>query len=99
MAAVFFLARAILLAAAVLLHLVLVTPLTTLGVRPLAHLFNAVLTRTALAVMGYYWIDTETVSVKRSKTGVSQSHPAARKGDLILSNWTSYIDVLILSFQ
>lgn len=36
---------------------------------------------------------------ERRKQGIAQSTRAARRGDLIISNWTSYVDVLYLAFR
>lgn len=103
LAIVFGLVRALLLAVLLVIYFLLVEiilqPLGALGL-PLASLFTAVLARLALGALGYYWIPTELASAKRMKQGISQTVPSsARKGDLIICNWTSYIDVLYLAFR
>ncbi|KAK4683632.1 hypothetical protein P7C73_g6604, partial [Tremellales sp. Uapishka_1] len=98
--------RTILLGAIALLHLVIVegvclllTPVPFLH-RPVSGLFAAVTCRLALFSMGYAWITTEMVSPKRGAKGVSQiSKRSPRHGDLIVTNWTSYVDVLYLAYR
>ncbi|WWD16971.1 hypothetical protein CI109_101405 [Kwoniella shandongensis] len=100
------LARALLLAVVALIHIVLVEGVCLIFI-PLPPLYRtissgltAVTCRLGLALMGYWWITTELVSPKRGKTGVAQiSKTGPRKGDLIITNWTSYVDVLYLAFR
>ncbi|WWC69859.1 uncharacterized protein I206_103802 [Kwoniella pini CBS 10737] len=89
-----------------LLHLILVegVSLLLIPIPPLHRLvsssFTAFTCRAALAFMGYWWITTDTYSPKRGKNGVSQiSKVQPKKGDLIITNWTSYVDVLYLAFR
>jgi hypothetical protein len=50
--------------------------------------------------MGYWFIPTETASPKRGSKGVSQiSNTSPKSGDLIITNWTSYVDILYLAFR
>ncbi|TXT08814.1 hypothetical protein VHUM_02942 [Vanrija humicola] len=98
----FGLVRVTLLAVLALLHFVLVdTLLAPLGAvaRPLSSLLTALTARLALVLLGYYWIPVETVSAKRARGGVAQTAGAPRKGDLIIANWTSYVDVLFYAFR
>lgn len=81
-----------------LLVQLLLTPLGAVG-RPLASLLTAVLARAALGVLGYFWIRTETVSAKRGMRGVKQAIPSVKRGDLIIANWTSPVDVLYYAFR
>ncbi|WVR06750.1 hypothetical protein IAU60_003785 [Kwoniella sp. DSM 27419] len=86
----------ILLVDGICLLLVVVPPLY----RSVTSAFTAFTCRVALAIMGYYWITTDVVSPKRGKAGVAQiASVAPRKGDLILTNWTGYVDVLYLAFR
>ncbi|KAK8864715.1 hypothetical protein IAR55_001969 [Kwoniella newhampshirensis] len=99
-------ARTILLAIVALVHIILVEGLCLIFI-PLPPLYRAISSgitaftcRTALCLMGYWWITTEMFSPKRGKTGVAQlSKIAPRKGDLIITNWTSYVDALYLAFR
>lgn len=77
---------------------VLLAPLGAAG-RPLANLLTAFLARAALAVLGYFWIRAENVSPKRGVKGVKQAIPAVKRGDLIIANWTSPLDVLYYAFR
>ncbi|KAL0245442.1 hypothetical protein I308_104568 [Cryptococcus tetragattii IND107] len=100
------LVRGILLGVLGTIHVLLVDWLCLLFVPipPLYRVVNGGLTalscRLALALMGYWWISTEMVSPRRGKAGVSQiSKRSPRRGDLILANWTSYVEVLYLAFR
>ena len=73
-------------------------------VPPLRHfvagLFTSFTCRLALALMGYWWIETDLVSPKRGKqTAIAQAVRSPMKGDLIIANWSSYVDVLYLAFR
>ncbi|KAI9639072.1 uncharacterized protein MKK02DRAFT_39348 [Dioszegia hungarica] len=97
--------RGVLLAGVVLLHVILVEGLCALFkpvpalYRPLSSLFTAITCRLALGCLGYFWINAETASAKRGAQGVAQAVREPKKGDLIVSNWTSYVEVLYLAFR
>ncbi|KIR59370.1 hypothetical protein I314_04892 [Cryptococcus bacillisporus CA1873] len=98
--------RSILLGVLGTIHVLLVDWLCLLFVPipPLYRVINGGLTalscRLALVLMGYWWISTEMVSPRRGKAGVSQiSRRSPRRGDVILANWTSYVEVLYLAFR
>ncbi|GFZ46932.1 hypothetical protein JCM24511_04158 [Saitozyma sp. JCM 24511] len=98
--------RGVLLGVVALLHVLLVdgVALVFIPVPPLhravSGVFTALTTRLALLLMGYWWIQTETVSPKRGAQGVKQIvDRSPRRGDLIVANWTSYVDVLYLAFR
>ncbi|WVO15244.1 hypothetical protein L204_102898 [Cryptococcus depauperatus] len=98
--------RAILLAIIGLVHVVLVD-VVCLVFLPVPLIYTtvngwltAITCRLALVLMGYWWITTELVSPRRGKAGVAQvSERAPRKGDLILANWTGYVELLFLAFR
>ncbi|WWC62236.1 uncharacterized protein I303_104832 [Kwoniella dejecticola CBS 10117] len=99
-------ARILLLGIILLLHLILVegVSLVFVPISPLYRIvssaFTAFTCRAALASLGYWWITTDTYSPKRGKNGVSQiAKVQPKKGDLIITNWTSYVDVLYLAFR
>ncbi|WVW84291.1 hypothetical protein I302_106322 [Kwoniella bestiolae CBS 10118] len=99
-------ARTVLLGVLALLHVILVDGicLIFITIPPIYRLassaFTALTCRLALGIMGYWWITTDVYSPKRGKNGVSQiSQISPRKGDLIITNWTSYVDVLYLAFR
>ncbi|WWC88984.1 uncharacterized protein L201_003899 [Kwoniella dendrophila CBS 6074] len=98
--------RTILLGIVALLHVILVDGicLVFIPIPPLYRLVSSALTaltcRLALVLMGYWWITTDIYSPKRGKNGVSQiSKVSPKKGDLMITNWTSYVDVLYLAFR
>lgn len=99
-------ARVILLGIDALLYLVLTQMICLVFVpvpplhRNIKYACTALTCRLALCLMGYWWIETEMASQKRGAKGVSQiSNLSPRRGDLIISSWTSYIDVLYLAFR
>ncbi|WVQ77873.1 hypothetical protein IAR50_007575 [Cryptococcus sp. DSM 104548] len=98
--------RTLLLVVIGVFHVVFVDWLCLLFVPipPLYRLLNRALTaltcRLALGLMGYWWITTELVSPRRGKAGVAQiSSRSPQKGDLIIANWTSYVEVIFLAFR
>ncbi|RHZ56364.1 hypothetical protein Glove_402g61 [Diversispora epigaea] len=59
-----------------------------------------ILVRLALFFMGFYWIHTETVSLRRGRGNSFKTRERPIKsGDLIVCNCTSYVDVLYLAFR
>ncbi|BEJ10666.1 hypothetical protein CspHIS471_0100880 [Cutaneotrichosporon sp. HIS471] len=85
------LARSILLLALLLLYVLL-------GSLPLiSSIVTYLCARGALAVLGWYWIDTETTSAKKKK-GTAYTPPPPGRGDLIIANWTGWVDVLVLGY-
>ncbi|KAI9348380.1 hypothetical protein BD770DRAFT_421413 [Pilaira anomala] len=75
----------------------LLTPIAPLK-RMWTSLFSKVLLRLVLFLAGFFHIKTETVSIRKSRgsTGRVESN-RVKKGDVIVTNWTSYIDVLYLA--
>ncbi|KAF9986394.1 hypothetical protein BGZ75_001856 [Mortierella antarctica] len=86
--------------------------IVALGLSPLApihrvyhRLISAVLLRLILALLGFFWIKREVVTLRRgrssgsNKTQASNRRAAAASGELIVCNWSSYIDVLYLAFR
>jgi len=78
--------------------LLVLTPVPPLR-RTLSWLLTALLVRSALAVMGIWWISVSLVSTKRSKQVVQKKQWNPKAGDLIISNWTSWIEILWLAFR
>ncbi|KAH8919653.1 hypothetical protein BT69DRAFT_1352963 [Atractiella rhizophila] len=58
-----------------------------------------VLDRLTLLLLGYSWINVDTFSQRLSRASLPKKDASIRGGDIIVSNWTSYIDVLYLSFR
>ncbi|KAG1753936.1 uncharacterized protein EDB91DRAFT_1100725 [Suillus paluster] len=86
-----------------LVHFVLVHVIGFLcrPVLPLQDLISwlgtALLARLALYAIGFWWVSTELVVRKRGKLPENKWNP--RAGDLIVSNWSSWIEVLWLAYQ
>ncbi|KAI8063401.1 uncharacterized protein B0P05DRAFT_555745 [Gilbertella persicaria] len=75
---------------------VLLTPLGPLK-RAWHTLYSTLLIRLILFLMGFFYIKKETVSIRKSRThGVS---PHVHHGDVIIANWTSYVDILYLAYR
>jgi len=85
------------------LHFMLVNVLCTLftPAPPLHHLIKGAstvtLSRLALYVLGFLWIPEEQVARKRGK--LSDTNWSPKAGDIIVSNWSSWIDILWLSYR
>ncbi|KAI8382268.1 hypothetical protein BD560DRAFT_386124 [Blakeslea trispora] len=61
------------------------------------RLLSIVLLRSALMMMGFFYIKTETVSLRKSRDRTLGS--SVKHGDLIVANWTSYIDIIYLAYR
>ncbi|KAJ2550065.1 Vacuolar protein sorting protein vps66, partial [Coemansia sp. RSA 1836] len=63
---------------------------------------QAVLARLALFVMGFYYIDTKTVSLQKGRRATTAAKDSekrsgvAKSGDIIVANHASYVDILYL---
>ncbi|GAA6035360.1 hypothetical protein JCM8097_008832 [Rhodosporidiobolus ruineniae] len=60
---------------------------------------NAAISRLILAVVGVLWIKVETVRLKRTGRSPPQVPFAPKKGDLVVANSSSYLDLLYLAFR
>lgn len=67
--------------------------------RYLSWAFTALLARSALAIMGIWWISVSLVSTKRSKNISHKKLWNPKAGDLIVSNWASWVEILWLAFR
>ncbi|KAG2077522.1 hypothetical protein BDR04DRAFT_1088574 [Suillus decipiens] len=63
----------------------------------ISWLGTALLARLALYVIGFWSMPTELIARKRGKIPENKWNP--RAGDLIVSNWSSWIEVLWLAYQ
>ncbi|KAI9574570.1 hypothetical protein HD554DRAFT_2231149 [Boletus coccyginus] len=85
------------------LHFILVNVLCTLLTPvPPFHRFiegasTIVLSRLALYVLGFLWVPEEQMARKRGK--LSDANWSPKAGDIIVSNWSSWIDILWLSYR
>ncbi|KAI7902988.1 uncharacterized protein BX663DRAFT_509117 [Cokeromyces recurvatus] len=78
----------------------LLTPIKPLK-RGWTRLFSAILLRLVLFLSGFFYIKTETVSLRKSRDSKGRpiESPQVQNGSVIVANWTSYIDVLYLAFR
>ncbi|KAK7470753.1 hypothetical protein VKT23_002172 [Stygiomarasmius scandens] len=60
---------------------------------------TSIVCRSVLFLLGLYWISVETVSKKRSRSHVAKTSWNPTAGDIIVSNWTSWIELLWLAFR
>ncbi|KAG8934665.1 hypothetical protein FRC02_009492 [Tulasnella sp. 418] len=81
-------------------HLIslLMTPIPVIR-RGISYIFTAISTRLALAIAGIWWISVEVITKKRGRghQEVESWNPGA--GDVIVSNWASWIEILWLAFR
>ncbi|KAF9359704.1 hypothetical protein BGX26_011652 [Mortierella sp. AD094] len=78
------------------------TPLAPLH-KAYHRLISAVFIRTILGLLGFFWIKHEVVTLKRGRSaGANKAQSSSRRassGNLIVCNWSSYIDILYLAFR
>ncbi|GAA5831490.1 hypothetical protein JCM11251_004042 [Rhodosporidiobolus azoricus] len=65
----------------------------------LSRACNASIARLILAVIGVLWIKVETVQLKRTGRSPPNVPFTPKKGDIIVANHSSYIDLLYLAFR
>ncbi|CAG8570638.1 8678_t:CDS:10 [Diversispora eburnea] len=59
-----------------------------------------ILVRLALFFMGFYWIQAETISLRRGRgNSFKTREKPIKSGDIIVCNYTSYVDLLYLAFR
>ncbi|ORZ22801.1 hypothetical protein BCR41DRAFT_15223 [Lobosporangium transversale] len=69
-----------------------------------SRLIMAIFARFILGLLGFFWIKHEVVTIRRGRSSsTSKNQISAKKstssGNLIVCNWSSYIDVLYLAFR
>ncbi|KAI0774368.1 hypothetical protein C8Q74DRAFT_829664 [Fomes fomentarius] len=67
--------------------------------RAITHFFTALLSRLVLLILGLYWIPVDVVARKRGRNAPKKEAWNPRAGDLIVSNWASWVEVLWLAFR
>ncbi|OSD04340.1 hypothetical protein PYCCODRAFT_1466301 [Trametes coccinea BRFM310] len=67
--------------------------------RVITYTFTALLSRLALLLVGLYWIPVEVVQRKRGRAAPANESWNPKAGDLIVSNWASWIEILWLAFR
>ncbi|KAG2210552.1 hypothetical protein INT47_002494 [Mucor saturninus] len=74
----------------------LLTPIAPLK-RLWTRVFSAILLRLVLFIAGFFHIKTETLSIRKSRGSGRVESSSVKNGDVIVANWTSYIDVVYLA--
>ncbi|THH17955.1 hypothetical protein EW146_g2953 [Bondarzewia mesenterica] len=67
--------------------------------RSVTYVITAVVCRSALFLLGLFWIPVENVTRKRGRVGKNEESWSPKAGDLIVSNWVSWIEILWLAFR
>ncbi|KZV69196.1 hypothetical protein PENSPDRAFT_743948 [Peniophora sp. CONT] len=67
--------------------------------RVITRVVSALLCRTALLLLGFIWIPAERLVKKRGRLTQSTEAFAPGAGDLIVSNWMSWVELLYLAFR
>ncbi|ORY72733.1 hypothetical protein BCR35DRAFT_333910 [Leucosporidium creatinivorum] len=65
----------------------------------LSRALTAILARVVLFLLGFVWIQVETVSLRRTARSPPALPFAPEQGDVLIANSSSYIDVLYLAFR
>ncbi|KAJ4481430.1 hypothetical protein C8J55DRAFT_52978 [Lentinula edodes] len=88
------------LALIILLAIVYVLLVTVFAViPPLKRAVSSAIIRTVLFCLGFLWIPTEMVSKKRGRSQKSTDDWNPSAGDLIISNWASWVELLWLAYR
>ncbi|KAG9018659.1 hypothetical protein FRB90_010859 [Tulasnella sp. 427] len=77
---------------------VLLSPIPLLR-RTISNIFTAISTRLALALLGLLWIPVEIVTRKKGRSAGTPNSWNPSAGDVIVSNWCSWIELLYLAFR
>ncbi|KAH6915003.1 hypothetical protein BKA70DRAFT_1383184 [Coprinopsis sp. MPI-PUGE-AT-0042] len=99
--------RTALVVAISLLYLVLVQGVCQLLVPispvydAICHLITAIVGRSALFVLGFFWIPVTYVSRKRAgRRNVNEEIPwSPKRGDVLVSNWASWVELVWLAIR
>ncbi|KAK1236736.1 hypothetical protein PQX77_000092 [Marasmius sp. AFHP31] len=67
--------------------------------RLLTRILTSIISRLVLLIVGYYWIPVEVVARKRGRAGNVQTSWKPRAGDIIVSNWASWVEILWFAFR
>ncbi|TRM68029.1 hypothetical protein BD626DRAFT_480595 [Schizophyllum amplum] len=97
--------RLVLVLAFTLIHVLLVDGLCLLfwPIPPLHRLVTGILTalttRAILFICGFFWIPVEVVTRQRGRGAKPPTAWRPRAGDIIVSNWVSWVELLWLAFR
>ncbi|KAI0693790.1 hypothetical protein BC835DRAFT_1352071 [Cytidiella melzeri] len=78
--------------------LTVVVPVAPLH-RLLSYAFTALLSRLVLLLLGLWWIPVEVVTRKKRRNFKGTESWQPKAGDIIVSNWASWIELLWLAFR
>eukprot|EP01111_Echinosteliopsis_oligospora_P009874 TRINITY_DN2977_c0_g2_i1.p1 TRINITY_DN2977_c0_g2~~TRINITY_DN2977_c0_g2_i1.p1 ORF type:complete len:339 (+),score=51.14 TRINITY_DN2977_c0_g2_i1:64-1080(+) len=67
--------------------------------RPIKRIIDAIGARLCLLLMGFHWISSRDVSLSRSKPGTKVTARRIKSGDIMITNHTSYVELLYLTFR
>ncbi|KAF8076287.1 hypothetical protein FPV67DRAFT_1407725 [Lyophyllum atratum] len=65
----------------------------------ISYFLTAFIARTVLLVLGFFWIPAEQVRRKRGRGQNQTESWNPRAGDVIVSNWVSWVELLWLAFR
>ncbi|KAJ3987196.1 hypothetical protein F5890DRAFT_1632694 [Lentinula detonsa] len=68
-------------------------------VPPLKRVISSALIRAVLFCLGFFWISTEIVSKKRGRSQKLKDSWNPGAGDLIVTNWASWVELLWLAYR
>ncbi|KAI0347399.1 hypothetical protein BDW22DRAFT_1404954 [Trametopsis cervina] len=78
--------------------LVILSPVPPLR-RTLSRILTAILSRLVLLLLGIWWIPVELITRKKGRGTKGSESWNPRAGDIIVSNWASWIELLWLAFR
>ncbi|KAJ7179899.1 hypothetical protein C8R43DRAFT_870267 [Mycena crocata] len=87
------------------LHAILVGGLSVIFIpvpilhRFVTHIFTALTARLALLILGLFWISVDNVTRKRGRGPKDIGSWSPHAGDIIVSNWVSWVEILWLAFR
>ncbi|KAJ7129783.1 hypothetical protein C8R44DRAFT_614631, partial [Mycena epipterygia] len=67
--------------------------------RFVTHILTAITARLALLFLGLFWISVDNVTRKRGRGAKDIETWSPRAGDIIVSNWVSWVEILWLAFR
>ncbi|KAJ7781341.1 hypothetical protein B0H16DRAFT_1658949 [Mycena metata] len=88
-----------------LVYLILVRGVSIIFIPiPIVHrfvtrFFTALIARLALLCLGLFWISVDNVTRKRGRAAKDVESWKPRAGDIIVSNWVSWVEILWLAFR
>ncbi|KAJ3811912.1 hypothetical protein F5876DRAFT_38565 [Lentinula aff. lateritia] len=93
------LARLALIILLAIVYVLVVNVFSKAVIPPLKRAVSSAIIRTVLFCLGFLWIPTEMVSKKRGRSQKSTDDWNPGAGDLIISNWASWVELLWLAYR